>query len=135
MFSAGSAVCETATCVRPLTSSSSKRHAVVREDVAVLVVRGLVLPGVVADAVADVEQTVVRQRDRDAGREITERVLSAEPVGDEADRPAERLLVPENRAAAFPHEGRFSAALVRDDAVASGRYPRTVIAFVFHADV
>src|SRR4051812_32209917 len=110
-------------------------HAVVHEHVAVLG-RVRVFPAVVAEAVADVEQTAVGKRDRDAGREVADAVLAAEPVGDEADLAAEGLFVAEQHAATGAEEADLHRiVLLGDDAVRAGSESGTMVALHLLADV
>src|SRR2546423_4686809 len=63
-----------------------------------------VLPAVVAETVAGIEQTAMWKRDRDARREVADTVLAAEPVGDKTDRASQGLFVAKEHAPSGANE-------------------------------
>ena len=92
-----------------------------------------VLPAVIADAVAGIQQTVSRKRDRDSRREISEPILSAEPVGHNADRftgPAahsreSRLLADPKSSPVLHRDPGLRTQCHRDRRENAGRSPRS----------
>src|SRR5215471_11128090 len=110
-----------------IRGSHLEGHAIIKEHEAIL--RGIrVGPAVIADAVAGVEEAVGGKGDRNTGRPVAIVVLSAVPVGHEADFLRDGLFISENHSSAVTVEGReVDLAGIRDN-IGTSRQARTVVA-------
>src|SRR4051812_12802877 len=70
----------------------SECHAVINKKTVILAAR-------IADAIADVQQPALRQRERKPRCHVAEAVFAAKPIGNEAGAARDCLLVAEHRAA------------------------------------
>src|SRR5262249_38426375 len=111
---------------------------IIRKEVSVLCgVR--VCIAIVANAIADVEQAAVRKRDRYTRREVSQPVLAAEPIRDDAGFGVNRLLVTQDDSGSrLAHESCrcISRVLIRtkNTVWASGKAGTVVAGFHFFAD-